>query len=250
MNRSVKNHSVVKEPEVIFFGGTFDPPHQGHRECIKVAAGRFKGASFVIIPAFAPAGVDGKHKHPLLSFETRRRLCEVAFLDIFKSKKRIIISSVELGLPRPNYTISTLRTLKLKDPAKACGFLMGEDQFSCFAKWREPREILKLVSLVVVSRSYIEERTRKRNSLEDPLQKKVQKVLQSMKIKTIWCEKQKCFLNKKSGQGIFLIEKDLSKAESSRIRSCLSRGKRPPKGWLSKKLEKYLDEVGSDKYHK
>lgn len=148
-------------PELIIYGGAFDPPHQGHVDCVRAATESFPEAEIWVMPAKQPAGAGGKHKQPALAFNERIRLCELAFEPLNeglegKSKsgsKRISISSLEESLPQPNFTIRTLAWIGSHYPIGRPALLLGQDQLTAFDRWRGPEQILQLADLIVVSRS-------------------------------------------------------------------------------------------------
>jgi nicotinate-nucleotide adenylyltransferase len=61
--------------------------------------------------------------------------------------------TVELDLPRPSYTIQTLRALKKQYPSVQFTLLLGEDNLPRFHEWKEIEHILTLSQVVVYKRS-------------------------------------------------------------------------------------------------
>src|SRR6185436_19281792 len=92
---------------VLFFGGSFDPPHVAHVLCVAhaLSAGEFERA--LVVPVFEHAF--GKR---LCAFEHRLRMCELAFADL----RNVEVSSVEAELERPSYTLRTLERLSREHP--------------------------------------------------------------------------------------------------------------------------------------
>jgi nicotinate-nucleotide adenylyltransferase len=141
-------------PLLIVYGGAFDPPHQGHVDCLRLTAQRFLEATFLVAPAFDPAGAAGQHKRTKVSFSDRIRLCQLAF-DAEKTgieAHRLTVSPIEAELPSPNYTIQTLESVASRNPGVRLCFLVGQDQLESFHQWHRPLEILKIASLIVVKR--------------------------------------------------------------------------------------------------
>ncbi|MBW7848141.1 MAG: nicotinate-nucleotide adenylyltransferase [Bacteroidales bacterium] len=60
--------------------------------------------------------------------------------------------NIEFELPRPSYTIETLRALKNRFPQHEFSVIMGADSLSNFHQWKEHEAILKNFSLVVYPR--------------------------------------------------------------------------------------------------
>lgn len=140
----------------IAFGGTFDPPHEGHRSLVRRVLESFPYTRIWIIPAKAPAGAHGQHKVPGSSFQQRLAMCQLAFAEELKSGSeygaRLKIDPLEEQLPEPNFTYATLEVLRSRQAEARWGLLMGRDQLISFAGWHRPLEILQMASLVVVDR--------------------------------------------------------------------------------------------------
>ena len=94
-------------PEIILFGGAFDPPHQGHVECVEQVQRRFPDAVVWIVPVDAPPGVAGVTKKLVASFDQRKELCERAFASQMVGG-RVMLSPIERRLPKPNLTVQTI----------------------------------------------------------------------------------------------------------------------------------------------
>ena len=62
-------------------------------------------------------------------------------------------SDVELALPRPNYTVDTLRHLRERWPDHRFDLIIGGDNLDGFMNWRSPEEILAHHDLLVYPRA-------------------------------------------------------------------------------------------------
>ena len=58
------------------------------------------------------------------------------------SRKSLEISTVEFGLPKPNYTYNTLQYLKETEPDNTFIIIMGADNLAVIEKWHKGLEIL------------------------------------------------------------------------------------------------------------
>jgi nicotinate-nucleotide adenylyltransferase len=123
------------------FGGTFNPPHNGHLGLICSAMGHFGCSRLVVMVAGRPP-----HKEVDLDAETRFRLAEAAFAD----EPGVEMSRHDLERPGYAYTADTAAWA-----AREWGdvvFLVGADGFADFLEWHEPNVILEHVRLGVATR--------------------------------------------------------------------------------------------------
>ena len=137
-------------------GGSFDPVHNGH-----LALARACGEQAALDEVwFTPAAIQPlKHKGPHATDAQRIEMLNLA----------IDIELSEPGRPRPrpswrvctleidrggfSYTVDTLRQIHVELPDAALFFLMGADAVRDVPHWREPREIFRLATPLVVRRA-------------------------------------------------------------------------------------------------
>jgi nicotinate-nucleotide adenylyltransferase len=114
------------------FGGAFDPPHNGHVALLRAGRDDLGLDRAVVIVAEAPG-----HKVVETPAEARLELARAAF-----PGEQVVLD----GHPR---TVDMLR----KHPEwEGAVFLLGADEFAGFMGWKEPEEVLRLVSLGVATR--------------------------------------------------------------------------------------------------
>lgn len=65
---------------------------------------------------------------------------------------KLEVSDIEFHLPKPNYTIHTLVHLSEKHPDKEFKVIIGEDNLTSFAKWKNHERILEDYGLYVYPR--------------------------------------------------------------------------------------------------
>jgi nicotinate-nucleotide adenylyltransferase len=124
-------------------GGTFDPPHYGHL----VAAQEVGWQLCLDRVLFLPAG-----QNPLKQGEQNsppEDRCEMVRLAI-AGNPLFELSRLDLDRPPPSYTADLLRALHT--PGRTLFFIVGADILPELPRWREPGEILRLATLVVVNR--------------------------------------------------------------------------------------------------
>ncbi|HEX6939874.1 MAG TPA: nicotinate-nucleotide adenylyltransferase [Longimicrobiales bacterium] len=127
------------------FGGTFDPVHTGHLIVAQDAWSALGLDRVLFIPAAVPPHKRGR---VAASPELRLEMLRAATA----GDPRFATSDLELRRSGPSYTVDTLRELRERDPSGALFLLLGADQFREFHTWREPGEITRLATLVVLSR--------------------------------------------------------------------------------------------------
>lgn len=143
----------MKLKHVGIYGGTFDPIHFGH---LNVAIEMLETYPLDEV-WFCPAQ-NNPHKPELQSTSSYHRLkmLEIALADF----PQFSIITHELQRDGPSYTIDTLRELIADEKNKTDPFqfflIIGEDSIPGFFQWRDPKEIIKLVPLLVARRSLIE----------------------------------------------------------------------------------------------
>ncbi len=126
-------------------GGTFDPPHAGHLALARAACRAAALDRVLLIPARQPPHKRGRRISPAANrLAMTRRL---AALD-----PRLAVSEIELRLPPPSYTITTLRVLQGMNPADRHRLIIGEDMARDFGAWREAEAILRLAAPLVAAR--------------------------------------------------------------------------------------------------
>ncbi len=131
--------------KILVYGGTFDPPHKGHRNLVDAA---FREAPFdrlLLIPSYIPPH---KSHSPSLPFEIRKGL----LLDRFGDLPGVEVLDVEQQREGKSYTVDTVQQLEQLYPGDTLHFLIGSDMFLSFERWRCFETLLQKLVLVVGSR--------------------------------------------------------------------------------------------------
>jgi len=133
---------------VAFFGGSFDPPHEGHLAVAR-AAQMALGLDAVL---FAPVGAQPlKPEGSVASFEDRVEMTRLAIA----GEAGFALSLLDAPglMAGPNYTVDSLLRLRDELALDARLFcLMGADSFLSLHRWHRAAEIPFLASLIVASR--------------------------------------------------------------------------------------------------
>ncbi len=129
---------------ILVYGGSFDPPHQGHLELLRAALEQ-TGAAAIVVPS---------HQNPLkaapgASASDRLALLKLALNGLPAAlRRRVQISRFELD-KRVVFTWMTLAHLKKLHPGAELGLLLGSDCLQSFTRWRRWKDILRMARLVI-----------------------------------------------------------------------------------------------------
>lgn len=131
--------------KIAFYGGSFDPVHNGHLTIAERLTGQFGLDGFVLVPAFhAP------HKTRQRPTSAYHRFAMLAQATL--GLERVSVSTTELETPDRPYTIETLTRLRRELPGDALFFVMGADSWQEITTWREWERVLTEVDIIVVTR--------------------------------------------------------------------------------------------------
>jgi nicotinate-nucleotide adenylyltransferase len=127
------------------FGGSFDPVHNGHLALAR-ACQQQVGLDEVW---FMPTAVQPLKAHgPHAGDSDRVEMLRLAMAD--EPAWRVCTLEVERG--GRSYTVDTMRRLHEELPEAELFFLIGADALRDVAQWKEPREIFRLATPLIVHR--------------------------------------------------------------------------------------------------
>jgi nicotinate-nucleotide adenylyltransferase len=130
-------------PLTAFFGGTFDPVHNGHLAIAKEAIARFDLDRVLFIPAANPPH---KLNGAAAPYEDRVRMLQLACAGYTHFE----VSRIEAGTAR-SYSIDTIERLEAAG-AGPLAFLIGADAFADIQTWHRWRDVIAAVEFLVVTR--------------------------------------------------------------------------------------------------
>lgn len=128
------------------FGGTFNPPHEGHKKLALEFSGRLSLDLILVVPTCSPPH---KTVSNLVSADDRLEMCKLCFKD---KSTPFIVSNIEICRSGKSYTVDTLKRIKILHPRDELFFIMGSDMLLSFHEWREPERILSMASVCAASR--------------------------------------------------------------------------------------------------
>ncbi|MBI2967417.1 MAG: nicotinate-nucleotide adenylyltransferase [Bacteroidetes bacterium] len=125
--------------------GSFNPVHSGHMKIAKymIKYARLDEVWFVVSP-LNPL----KKEIQLAPAKDRLKMVRIAM----SGERKIRACSAEFGLPKPSYTITTLRFLLKNNPGYRFAIIMGADNLHNLRRWRQYRYILDLAVIYVYPR--------------------------------------------------------------------------------------------------
>ena len=128
------------------FGGTFDPIHIGHLVSAEEVRVKLSLEHVVFVPAGLPPH---KLDHVMSPVEHRLAMVELAIA----SNPHFAVSRVDVDRFGPCYTVDTIELLRDEWGADVeIYFIMGSDSLLDILTWHNPRRLIRLCRLAVVSR--------------------------------------------------------------------------------------------------
>jgi nicotinate-nucleotide adenylyltransferase len=133
------------------FGGSFDPPHNGHLALLLFARELLDIDRIIISVSNNPF----KQNHSVADLY-RARMTELLAQEINETGFCCEASCWELQKRQPSYTVDLMRHIKDSYPCDKLTLLIGEDNFTEFPFWKEPDTLVALCNIVVFRRVLID----------------------------------------------------------------------------------------------
>jgi nicotinate-nucleotide adenylyltransferase len=132
---------------LVWYGGTFDPVHDGHLAIARAAADTFQ------VPVVLAPAADPPHRAaPGADAAQRAHLLELA-VAADPLAARLRVDRRELQRPGPSWTVDTLLELRgERGTAAPLALLLGADSFRSLPTWRHWRQLPQLAHLIVAGR--------------------------------------------------------------------------------------------------
>lgn len=133
------------EKRKVFFGGTFDPVHNGHLIVARAIAETLGLERITLVPAARSPHKDGAHA------TGAERLAMLALAT--EGESVFAIADLEIHRTGPSYTVDTIRQLRKAYGAKArLAWVIGADMLEDLPKWHQVRDLMELTDLIVAVR--------------------------------------------------------------------------------------------------
>ena len=127
------------------FGGTFDPPHNGH---LALAQAALEQLNLDRVLWVVTADPPHKQETPLTPVHDRLDMVTAAI----NGRPQFEVSRVDIDRPGPHWAADTVALLKQAKPGDELVYLMGSDSLRDLPSWGRPREILAKATLGVLQR--------------------------------------------------------------------------------------------------
>ena len=134
----------MKKKIIAVFGGSFNPPTNAHVNLAKQILKEYKDIDRII---FVPVSTK-YNKKGLASDIDRYNLLK----KICKNNNKLEVSSIEIDSSRQLYTIETLEKLQNQNLNYEICFLLGTDNLKEFETWHAPEEIVSKFRILVLQR--------------------------------------------------------------------------------------------------
>lgn len=126
-------------------GGSFNPVHIGHMMIASyLTQWKIVDKVWLTLSPLNPL----KNPSELIPDLRRLDMLKLACSNV----PDVQICDIELSMPKPSYTINTLRYLSKRYPNKRFKLVMGGDNWNLFDKWREHEAILDDYGVIVYPR--------------------------------------------------------------------------------------------------
>ena len=134
-------------PKIAFFGGTFDPIHQGHLEIAQKAVAQLGLQRVIFIPCRRSPH---KSDAPQAKDPDRFEMLKLATDNSHWAE----VSDYELQKPPPSFTWDTIKYFKGKlNESSPLFLIIGFDQWEKLSSWKNIEMLAREVEFIVVGRS-------------------------------------------------------------------------------------------------
>jgi nicotinate-nucleotide adenylyltransferase len=138
-------------------GGTFDPPHLGHLTVASDVCRALDLNEVWLVPAGIAPHKDALTGHPGSPVTAAPLRLEMVRALVGDGEDRAVrVSDVEIARGGVSYSVDTLRALRTTRPDDEFFLIMGVDQFLTLSTWKDPEEIGRLATVVVMSREGVD----------------------------------------------------------------------------------------------
>ena len=141
----INRQSSIINGSIAVFGGTFDPPHNGHVGLAGDVVSSGAAGKVVFVPAFRPPH---KPDSPVSEFKARLDMLKLATA----GEKKFAVSDIEGGRAGLSFTFDTLDEFSKLHPDSEIKLLIGSDSLKLLHTWHRAEELVRKWTLLVYPR--------------------------------------------------------------------------------------------------
>jgi nicotinate-nucleotide adenylyltransferase len=159
--------------EIAVYSGSFNPLHIGHLAIIKHAV---EEAGFDMVYLIVSPKNPLKDSISSDSGIARFNAAVEAVSRHFATSgmARVHVDDIELTMPEPHYSISTLDALRSREPGNSFTFVMGADNLADIRRWKDYTRILTEFGVAVYPRTSFDLETIRQDLLNENPAYKIQ----------------------------------------------------------------------------
>ncbi|MBO5760213.1 MAG: nicotinate (nicotinamide) nucleotide adenylyltransferase [Lentisphaeria bacterium] len=132
--------------EYIFYGGTFDPVHNGHLAIAAKVCELLPDSKVLFAPAFVPPH---KNNSSILAYEHRLNMAQCAV----EKMKDLLVCTIEREREGKSYSFDTLHILQEKYPGERISLLIGGDSLRQLHTWYKASFLVRDFRIIVYPRN-------------------------------------------------------------------------------------------------
>lgn len=133
--------------DILIFGGTFDPVHNGHMEVAMNVQNHCQFERFIFLPCKVPVLKNNSHASP----QQRLDMLQLALQD--HPGYKFEIDDREIVRDSPSWTVTTLEDYRMgSGNSIAITLLMGRDSFADLPRWHNWEKLLLLCNMLIINR--------------------------------------------------------------------------------------------------
>jgi len=203
------------------FGGSFNPPHNGHINSLQTVAKKFGLQKIHVVPA-----AQNPLKTPVEGPTPEQRL-ELTRLAFDQYGDQYFVDDQEIKRGGNSYTVDTIMNLRKTYEANDLYLIVGADKFEELSQWKDYQKILTEANLVVTTRPGYE----------------IPETLEEMPgfLKPLVAEFDFNFIELNTGRNVQFITLRDVEVSSTEVRKYLRSG-RPVEKYLPLSVETYIKE--------
>lgn len=128
------------------FGGSFNPPHNGHVNSILTVSKKMGLDKVIIVPT------NQNPLKPIIDSPSAEHRVEMLKRAFSTYGQQFEINDLEIKRGGTSYTIDTIKALKETHASDELFLIIGVDQFFAFNQWKNYKKILEETNIIVTSR--------------------------------------------------------------------------------------------------